>query len=157
MLDVEIRGATKIFDEAPKDVGCISAYLTFHDAQRNVVFCPIQHLMNARGPGKDFISALLQRFVVEMDARSAALIAETWHVETQVLDRTKLPDQLKDHPGATECLTVQFFTPSGDWLARAEICAGRVLGPWKINKPEKSEGRFTNIFMKARALKKGEN
>ncbi len=142
----------------------MGAYVVgIRDGERDLFF--VQELMNGRDPGKDVLEKIMVAVIVS-GAEELVVVSESWFVDARDIDggldavfrwRDEHGGTLKGHPEASERLTVSLHSPNGEWFAAAEILrderAAR-LGPWSAQVQEYSpgQGRFQNLFMKARSL-----
>ncbi len=101
--------------------------------------------------------------LVHKGAKEIIFVSEIWRAKGNPNEQKKIMAEstewlrthgsLKGFPGVKEYLMLTHYSDEGDRLHFAEITEGRELGAWEEDfKTEASEGRFTNIFKRAREI-----
>lgn len=101
--------------------------------------------------------------LVHKGATEVVFVSEIWRAKGDPNEQKKIMAQsqawlrahgsLEGFPGVQEYLMLTHYSDAGDKLHFAEIKEGRKLGKWEHSlETETSEGRFTNIFKRAREI-----
>jgi len=101
--------------------------------------------------------------LVHKGAKEIIFVSEIWRAKGNRNEQKKVMEasmkwleehgSLKDFPGVKEYLMLTHYSDEGDRLHFAEIKEGRKLGAWEEDfEATASEGRFTNIFKRAREI-----
>lgn len=145
----------------------VSAYIVAFRGDSRALFF-VQDAMNAKDDGKDAVERLAVSCVLT-GANEIVLVCESWMVRSDKDDVASVHryreehGSLRDHPDATERLSLTYHAPDGDIVTAAEIRhrdgeRPRLLD-WAAQRQtvERGQGRFQNFFLKAASFRGEDN
>lgn len=128
--------------------------MAFVGAGDKMVICDVHEMLRSND-SKDMLGAGLKRLIKETGASHLLFLSESWTLsqddtEEYMKNMEKYNFSLDNHPRKKECVHFTFEDAKGATLGMAMILRSGekpYLGNLRImEKPTKSEGRFTNFF-----------